>query len=131
MAGHIESEKVTLTVPTAATSVSATTTKVFSGRLVKVEIDPGAAMSTSATLKAYQATTALATSTRDHYLNYTFPASEVELVVYPLVATTTSDGSTATNPLHYVQHAVDGPITCDLASATAADACVVEFFVES
>lgn len=133
----LRSEKLSLTVPAEGTSVSATTKGIFSGRVVKVEIDPGAAMATNATLKVYQADTPLATGTRDHYLNYIFPASQVELVVYPTVLTTlntaaettaTYDGTRVVKT--FVQPVVNGPITADLASAVAADATAVWVFVE-
>jgi hypothetical protein len=120
--------KVSLTVAAAATSATATTTSRVRGTIEKIELDPGD-MATSATLKIYEADTVLATGTRDHFLSYTFPASQVELVVYPLKATTTNDGSTATNPLNYVKYVVDGKITVDLGSAAAADSVDVYIYV--
>lgn len=127
--GHIESEKLSITVATAATSGTATSTKQFSGRVVKIEIDPGT-LSASATLKAYCEKTALATGTRDHYLDYTVPNPAVELVIYPHVAGNLNTGAAA-NPTISVPRVVDGAIRLDLASATAADSVSVTFYVES
>jgi hypothetical protein len=124
----IMSEKKTLTVAAAATSATHTTGP-FHGRVVCVKVDPGAAMATSATLKIYGETDGLGAP--DYFFTLTFPASEAEMIVYPLVPTTTNDGATATNPLNYVPRVVDGPIKIDLASAAAADAVTVTVFVES
>ena len=91
--GKMKIWDVTLTVATAATSATATSDRIYSGIVRKIEVDPGAAMATSATLKGYEAGTPLATGTRDHFLNYTFPESEVELVIYPKVLTTLNTGA--------------------------------------
>ena len=120
--------EATLTVASGTTATFTSSSK-FRGTIEKIEIDPGAAMSTSATLKGYEANTDLATGTRDHFLNYTFPASEVELVIYPLVATTTNDGSTATSPLNYSKYVVNDNLKVDLAAATVADAVTVRIYV--
>lgn len=133
----IRSEKLSLTVATAATTATATTKGIYRGQIAKIEIDPGDQMEENATLKVYQSDTPLATGTRDHYLNYTFPASKVELVVYPMNLTTlnTAAETTATydgtrvvktfKPYH-----VNGYITADLAAAVAGDAVNVWIFVE-
>lgn len=118
----------TLTVAAAATSATVTSNEVFCGQVVRVEIDPGAAMTTSATLKGYEANTALATGTREHFINYTFPASEVELVIRPLAAAVAVGGgalTTATSVPIYVSD----QLTIDLESATAADATRVRVYV--
>ena len=123
---------MTLTVPTAATSVSVTSSTKFRGKIQKIELDPGAAMATSATLKGYQADTTLLTATRDHFLNYTFPASEVELVFYPLKPATTNAGVAveyASSYPVYVPYVVDGHLTVDLAAAVAGDSVIVKIFV--
>lgn len=140
--GHIESEKLSIIVAAEATTGTATSTKQFNGRVVKIEIDPGD-MATSATLKAYCEKTALATGTRDHCLNYTFPESQAELVIYPMKACTDNTGAAIyayqgidtedpdVNVPLYQPYVVDGAIKLDLASAAAADSVSVTFYVES
>lgn len=134
----IDSEKISLTVAALGTTATGCTVKRFSGRVVKIEIDPGAAMASNATLKVYQEDTPLATTTRDHYLDYTIPASEVELVFYPLVLTTLNTGAETTATYDgtrvvktFVPRVVNGAIRADLASAVAGDAIAVTVFVES
>jgi hypothetical protein len=121
--------KLSLTVAAAATTATATTTSRVRGTIEKIVLAPGAAMQTSATLKGYEANTPLATGTRDHFLNYTFPASEVELVFYPCKAMVLNDGSTATNPVTYSKHVVDDYLTVDLASSAAAETVDVYIYV--
>ena len=126
----------TLTVGAAVTSATFTSTSKFRGTVEKIEIDPGAAMTTSATLKGYEANTPLATATRDHFLNYTFPASEVELVWYPVkpIALNTGVAETATYDgthaiVDYTKYVVNDYLTIDLASATAGDSVRVRIYV--
>lgn len=126
---------VTLTVATAATSATATSDSAFYGKIAKIEIDPGAAMATSATLKGYEANTPLATGTRDHFLNYTFPESQVELVMYPRVAAVINTGTAAyyndeSDEEVMTQYVVCDALTVDLASAVAADSVRVRIYVE-
>jgi hypothetical protein len=126
----------TLTVAASATSATFTSTSRFRGTIEKIEIDPGAAMTTSATLKGYEANTPLATGTRDHFLNYTFPASEVELVFYPVKPVTLNTGVAETGTydgthaiVDYTKYVVDDYLKIDLASATAGDATTVRIYV--
>jgi hypothetical protein len=119
---------VTLTVAAGATSATATSAGYFAGTIRKVEIDPGD-MATSATLKIYEANTPLATETRDHCFTYTFPASQVELVAYPMVAALDNDGSSLTTATS-VPFVVCDKLTVDLASATAADSVRVRVYIQ-
>jgi len=128
--------ELTLTVPTAGNSATATSTSKFRGAIENIEIDPGSAMSTSATLKGYEAHTALATGTRDHFLNYTFPESEVELVFYPMVLTTLNTGAETTATYDgtrviktFTKYVVNDNLRVDLASATAGDSVTVRIYV--
>ena len=129
--GDIVVWDVTLTVATAATTATATSDLALHGRVVKVELDPGAAMATSATLKGYEANTPLATGTRDHFLNYTFPASEVELVIYPLFESSTLNTGAALTTKQSQPYIVCDALTIDLAAAVAADSVRVRVYVES
>ena len=129
--GDIVVWDVTLTVATAATSATATSDDALHGKVVKVELDPGAAMATSATLKGYEANTALATGTRDHFLNYTFPGSEVELVIYPLFDSSTLNTGAALSTKSSQPYIVCDALTLDLAAAVAADSVRVRVYVES
>lgn len=129
--GNVSVWDVTLTVATAATSATATSDLAFHGRVVKVEIDPGAAMATSATLKGYEANTPLATGTRDHFLSYTFPGSEVELVIYPLFDSSTLNTGAALSTKASQSYIVCDTLTIDLAAAVAADSVRVRVYVES
>lgn len=127
--GSIKVWDVTLTVAAEATTATATSDGHFNGYIRKIEIDPGAAMATSATLKMYEANTPLATGTRDHFLNYTFPASEVEFVIYPHVAGKEND-ATAADPTVSVPYVVCDQLRADLASAVAADSVRIRVYVE-
>jgi hypothetical protein len=120
--------KLSLTAAPAATSATATSSTKFRGTVEKIELDPGAAMATSATLKGYGANTALATGTRDHFLNYTFPASEVELVFYPMTPATSSTGGALTTATS-TKFVIDDYITVDLASCVAGDSVDVYVYV--
>ena len=119
----------TLTVATGATTATASSPSVLAGKIAKVELDPGSAMATSATLKGYEKNTPLATGTRDHFLNYIFPESEVELVIYPMVAAKENDG-TAADPTQSRCYTVCDNLRLDLASAVAGDSVTVRIYVE-
>lgn len=127
--GKIKVWDVTLTVAAGATEASATSQDYFCGKVLKVELDPGD-MATSATLKGYEANTPLATSTRDHFINYTFPASQVELVIYPLFESSTLNTGGALTTKESQHYVVSDKLTLDLASATAADSVRVRVYVE-
>ena len=135
--GKMKIWDVTLTVATAATSATATSDRIYSGIVRKIEVDPGAAMATSATLKGYEAGTPLATGTRDHFLNYTLPESEVELVIYPKVLTTLNTGAETAATYDgtevvktFADYVVCDYLTLDLASAAPADSVRVRIYVE-
>lgn len=121
---------VTLTVAAAATTATATSKDYFAGTVRKIEIDPGSAMATSATLKAYEANTPLATGTRDHFLALTFPASEVEQVIYPRVDAALKNDGTALTTTVSDAYVVCDQLRVDLASAAAADSVRVRVYVE-
>lgn len=127
--GHIKIWDVTLTVAAAGNSATATSPERFAGTIRKVCLDPGAAMATSATLKGYETNTPLATGTRDHFIDYVFPASEVELVIYPTAAGTLNTGAAPT-PTISLAPVVCDYLTLDLASAAAADSTRVRVYVE-
>lgn len=129
--------EVTLTVATDTTEYKVYSPSPFAGRVAKVEIDPGTAMDTSATLKGFEKNTGLAAATRDQFLNYTFPASEVELVIYPKRVTTlntgveTTDTYDGTNVIKdFEPYIVNGVLELDLESAVAGDAVTVRVYVE-
>jgi hypothetical protein len=116
----------TLTVAAAATSATFTSASKFRGTVEKVEIDPGAAMATSATLKGYEANSPL--TAPDYFLNFTFPASEVERVIYPAVATLLNTGEAAVTA-RTVPYVVNDYLRIDLGSAAAADSVRVRVYV--
>ena len=120
---------VTLTVATGAETATGTSDDAFSGFIRKIELDPGD-MATSATLKGYEAATPLATGTRDHFLSYTFPETQVELVVYPLFESSTLNTGAALTTKQSQAYVVCDKLTLDLASATAADSVRVRVYVE-
>ena len=120
---------VTLTVAAGAETATATSDDAFSGFIRKVELDPGD-MATSATLKGYEAATPLATGTRDHFLNYTFPASQVELVIYPLFESSSLNTGSALTTKFSQPYVICDQIRVDLASAAAADSVRVRVYVE-
>ena len=119
--------EATLTVAALGTTATFTSASKFRGKIEKIELDPGD-MATSATIKGYEANTPLATGTRDHFLDYTFPASQVELVFYPHLAGTLNTGAAA-NPTISRQYAVCDNLRIDLASAAAADSVKVRIYV--
>lgn len=126
----------TLTVAATATTATFTSTSKFRGTVEKIEIDPGAAMATSATLKGYEANTPLDTTTRDHFLDFTFPASEVNRVFYPMKTTTLNTGvaETATYDgthalVFQTKYVVDDYLRIDLAAAVAGDSVTVRIYV--
>ncbi len=132
--GEVYVAEGTLTVAAAETTATWTSKTAYSGEVVRVEIDPGAALTASATLKGYEAGTALATGTRMHFLNYTVPNPAVERQFVPLVAATTNAGVAVTYALDmpiYVPIAVSGKLKVDLASATAADSVTVRIYVKA
>ena len=119
---------------TASTSTYAVSPSRYRGTVEKIELDPGAAMSTSATLKGYAVETALtgtstlAAGTRDQFLNYTFPASEVELVFYPMTPATSNTGGALTTAAS-TKYIVDGYLRVDLEAGTVGDAVDVYIYV--
>jgi hypothetical protein len=119
--------EATLTVAAAATTATFTSTSKFRGTIEKIEIDPGAAMATSATLKIYEANSPLAVP--DYFLNLTFPASEVERIIYPRVdAALKNDGTALTTTVSEKYVCCDN-IKVDLASAAAADSVKVRIYI--
>ncbi len=128
--GGVKVWDVTLTVATAATSATATSGEGFSGYIRKIEIDPGT-LTASATIKAYEANTALATGTRDHFLNYTVPSPAVEVVIYPLFESSSANTGSALTTKESQAYCVCDTLKVDLASATAADSVRLRFYVES
>jgi len=122
---------VTLTVATAATTATATSDDAFYGEVRKIEIDPGAALTASATIKGYEANTALATGTRDHFLDYTVPGSAVEVAFYPLVESSVTNANGALTTKLSQPHLVCDALTIDIASATAADSVRIRVWVKS
>lgn len=126
--GNIKVFDTTLTVATAATSATVTSTEFYSGRVIKVIVHPGSAMATSATLKAYEANTPL--TTPDYFLNLTFPASEVERIIYPVVDATLKNDGTAVTTARSTDYYICDQIKIDLASATAADSVQVQVYVD-
>jgi hypothetical protein len=125
--GNIAVWDVTLTVPTALTTISATSDMAFGGEIVKIEIDPGAAMATSATLVAYDADTGM--TAPESFLSLTFPASEVERTIYPALVTLLNTGEAAVTA-RTVPYIICGRITATLASAVAADSTRVRVYVK-
>lgn len=124
----------TLTVATDETTATATSRQTFKGTIEKVEIIPGAAMATSATLKAYEANTGM--TTPDYFLDYTFPESEAQVTIYPLRPCTNVGGSNTTVVVSYAdgypvctKFVVCDQLKYELASAAAGDSVTVRTYV--
>lgn len=124
----------TLTVATGETTASFISSTKFRGTIEKVEIIPGAQMSTGATLVGYEADTPL--STPDYFLNYTFPESEAELTLYPLKPCVNANGNNTTVVVSYAdgypictKFVVNDYLQLDLASAVAGDSVRVRVYV--
>jgi len=118
-----------VTITLAAATGSATSDDAFYGRVVKIELDP-TTMTNNATIKGYEANTALATGTRDHFINYT-SASYGEVVFYPCI-----DGSAGVGGAALTTKVSQSPVVCDqlkidIAAATAADVIRIRVYVES
>jgi hypothetical protein len=119
---------VTLTVGTAATTATCTSTDYFAGRVVKVELDPGT-LAGNFTIKGYEANTPLATGTRDHFLDYTV-ATAVELVMYPVKDATVKNTGAAVTTARSTEFIVCDRLRLDLAAAVAADVLRVRVYIE-
>lgn len=127
--GSIKVWEVLLTVATGATTATATTDRMFSGYVRKIEIDPGTLKAT-ATIKGYEATTDLATGTRDHFLSYTVPNPAVELVIYPLFESSSLNTGGALTTKSSQAYCVCDYLKIDLAGANAADTVTLRVYVE-
>lgn len=121
--------EVSVTVAASATTAQYDSPVPFGGRVVKVEIDPGT-LAASATIKAYEKNTALATGTRDHFLDYTVPNPAVEVVIYPHVAGHLNTGAAA-SPTISVPRIINDYIRVDVADAVAANTCTLRFYIEA
>lgn len=119
---------VTLTVAAGATTATATSDFPLSGRVIKVELDPGT-LAGNFTIKGYEADTALLTGTRDHFLNYTV-ATAVELVIYPMFESSTLNTGAALTTKVSQPYIVCGKLKLDLAVAVAGDTLRVRVYVE-
>jgi hypothetical protein len=117
--------KASLVVPTALTTITVTT-PFISGKIKKVHIKPGD-MATSATLKGFDADSGQVTP--EYFLDFTFPASQVERIIYPALATLLNTGEAAVTA-RTVDYVVCGRISLVLASAVAADSTDVTIYVE-
>lgn len=124
----------TLTVATGATTATFTSSTKFRGTIEKIEIVPGAAMATSATLKGYEANTPL--TTPDYFLDFTFPESEAEATLYPLKPCVNANGNNTTVVASYAdgypictKFVVNDYLKLVLASAVAADSVRVRVYV--
>jgi hypothetical protein len=120
---------VTLTVATGETTATATSDDVLVGRVIKVELDP-VVMQANFTIKGYEANTALATGTRDHFLDYTV-ASAVELVIYPLFESSTDHAGAALTTKVSQPYIVCDKLTLDVASAVAANSIRAKVYVQA
>lgn len=120
---------VTLTVAVGAITATATSDEELVGRVVKVELDPGT-IAGNFTLKGYEADTALATGTRDHFINYTV-ATGVELVIYPLFESSTLNTGAALTTKQSQGFLVSGKLRLDLASVVAGNSIRVRVYVEA
>jgi len=132
MNGHpvnVQVWDVTLTVAAAATTATATSDHPMAGRVVKVVLDPGAALSANYTIKGYEAGTSLATGTRDHFINYTV-ATAVELVIYPMFESSTLNTGAALTTKSSQSYIVCDKLKLDLASVVAGDVLRVLVYVE-
>lgn len=124
----------TITVATDETTGSFTSSTKFRGTIEKVEIIPGAAMATSATLKAYEANTDM--TTPDYFLNYTFPESEAQVTFYPLKPCVNVSGNNTTVVASYAdgypictKFVVCDNLKVDLAGAIAGNSVTVRIYV--
>ena len=127
--GSIKIWEVTLTVATAATTATATSDRMFAGYVRKIEIDPGT-LSASATIKGYEASTDLATGTRDHFMSYTVPNPAVEVCYYPLVESSATNAGGALTTKSSQAYCVCDYLKIDLAGANAADTVTIRVYVE-
>lgn len=125
---------VTLTVPTGETTVAASSDSKYRGTIEKIEIIPGAAMATSATLKGYEAGSPL--TAPDYFLDFTFPESQVEAVLYPLKPCVNAGGNNTTVVVSYAtgfpictKFVVNDKLKLVLASAVAGDSVRVRVYV--
>jgi hypothetical protein len=120
---------VTLTVAAGETTATATSDDVLVGRVIKVELDP-VVMQANFTIKGYEANTALATGTRDHFLDYTV-ASAVELVLYPVRDATVKNTGAAVTTARSTEFIVCDKLTLDVASAVAANSIRAKVYVQA
>jgi hypothetical protein len=120
---------VTLTVATAAITATATSDSPLVGRVIKVELDPGT-IASNFTLKGYEASTALATGTRDHFIDYTV-ATGVELVLYPVKNATVQNTGAAVTTARSTEYIVSDKLTLDLATVVAGDSLRVRVYVQA
>jgi hypothetical protein len=120
---------VTLTVAAGAITATATSDDVLVGRVIKVELDPGT-IAANFTLKGYEANTALATGTRDHFIDYTV-ASGVELVLYPVKNATVQNTGAAVTTARSTEYIVCDQLRLDLATVVAADSLRVRVYVQA
>jgi len=131
MNGHpvnVQVWDVTLTVAVGATTATATSDHPLAGRVVKVVLDPGT-LADNFTIKGYEASTALATGTRDHFINYTV-ATAVELVIYPMFESSTLNTGAALTTKNSQSYIVCDKLKLDLASAVAGNSLRVLVYVE-
>lgn len=120
---------VTILVAAAAITASVTSDDVLVGRVIKVELDPST-MAANFTIKGYEAGTALATGTRDHFLDYTV-ASPVELVLYPVRNATVQNTGAAVTTARSTEYIVCDKLTLDLATVVADDSIRVRVYVQA
>ena len=126
--GNVKVWDVTLTVETAQTTATCTSTDSFAGHVTKVELDPGT-LAGNFTLKGYEANTPLATGTRDHFIDYTV-ATAVELVMYPRRDVSVKNtGAALTVPVSS-EISVCDQLRLDLAAAVAANVLRVRVYIE-
>ena len=115
----------------AAGTDSAITDESLNGEVVKIEIDPGAALKvTTSTIKGYEYDTALATAKRDHFVDYAVPNPAVEVVFYPLFESGTTVAGAALTTKASQRKVVAGRLRVDLAGSDAADAVTVRVYVK-
>lgn len=129
--GDVAVAEISVTIAAGQTAGSTTTTKDYNGIVERVEIDPGAALTASATIKGYGEST-VAASARELFLNYSVPNPAVERVFQPMVAATDATGAAisydGTRPI-YKAPVVAGKLTIAVSTATAADNVVVRVYV--
>ena len=110
----------------------ARTPRAFAGRVLKVDLIPGT-MTTSATVKATEASTIDSGSGIDYFLDYTATGSDTSMAAYPRVPIADNEldaiEDAGGDPLSYTEYVVCDYLQVDLASGTEDDSVRIRVYV--